>query len=439
MGRMFPLLPAHVPDDQAIVDFAKGIPAKPAENPPNPAIRAGFTFLGQFIDHDTTFDKSSLLVGSNDPDTLISESSAKFDLDSVYGDGPAGTPQFYDPSDPAKLRLVINQHGVLDVPRDSNGKAIIADPRNDQTVILIQLQIAFMRFHNAIVDLVRSQGVAEDLVFTTAQQMVRWHYQWVVVHEYLPITAGQRVVDQVLVLDESGVPTVLNQFFLPSLDSAFIPVEFSVAAFRFGHTQVRDRYRVNPIRNTVGLLGTFDNSLIGGRPVPADLVIEWGNFFPISGSSITPQTSMRIDGRISLPLGKLPVSAYPGIGNVKNLAERNMRRAKSFGLPSGQQVAALMGAQVFTNAELGVPDAGFQNEAPLWFYILKEGDLQQNGNRLGQVGARIVVEVLLGLMAADSTAYLVADALFQPVPPIAPSDGTFTTGDLLKFAGTAGP
>ncbi|MGH2698451.1 MAG: peroxidase family protein, partial [Actinomycetota bacterium] len=314
MGRMFPLLPAHSPDDQAIVDFAKTIPAIPDENPDNAAIRTGFTFLGQFIDHDTTFDKSSLLIGSNDPDSLISESTAKFDLDSMYGDGPAGTPQFYDPSDAAKLALIINEHGVEDVPRDSNGKGIIADPRNDQTVILIQLQIAFMRFHNALVDLVRSQGVTEDLVFTTAQELVRWHYQWVVAHSYLPTVAGQRVADQVLVPNATGVPTVLNLFFTPTLDSAYIPVEFSVAAFRFGHTQVRDRYRINPIRSTVGLLGRFDNSLIGGRPVPADLVIDWENFFPIPGNPATPQATKKIDGRISLPLGKLPLSVYPGLG-----------------------------------------------------------------------------------------------------------------------------
>jgi hypothetical protein len=434
MGRMFPSLPAHNPTDEAIVDLAAKIPAFPDENPDNAGIRAGFTFLGQFIDHDITFDNASILGIPNDPNTLTSSASAKFDIDSIYGDGPEGNPEFYDPSDPKKLRLPTNLNGVQDVPRDANGKAIVADGRNDQTVILIQLQIAFYKFHNAIVDLVRSQGVPEDQVFSTAQQMVRWHYQWVVAHDYLPTVAGNKVVNQVLVLS-GGIPTVQTQFFNPTLGNAFIPVEFSVAAFRFGHTQVRDRYRVNPIRNTVGLLGRFDNSLIGGRPVPPDLVIDWGNFFFIPGNPLTPQLSKKVDGRISLPLGKLPKSVYPGVGTIANLAERNMRRAKSFGLPSGQQVAALMGANILTSEQVGTTHPGFNGESPLWRYILMEGDIQEGGSRLGQVGARIVTEVLLGLMAADPESYLVSNPLWQPVPPIAPSPGIFKMGDLLKFAG----
>ena len=132
--------------------------------------------------------------------------------------------------------------------------------------------------------------------------------------------------------------------------------------------------------------------------MPADLVIDWGNFFPIPGSSITPQATKKIDGRLSNPPKQLPVSVYPGVSGFRSLAQRNMLRARSFGLPAGQDVAAFMGAQVLSQAEIGLPDNGWEGKTPLWYYVLKEGEILQGGARLGPVGGRLVAEVLLGLM-----------------------------------------
>jgi hypothetical protein len=432
---MFPGLPAHNPTDAAIKNLSKAIPALPDENPDNAGIRAGFTFLGQFIDHDITFDASSPLIGQNDPNAHISAASAKLDLDSIYDAGPVESPQYYDPNDSKKIRLVVNSLGVLDVPRDQNNKALLPDSRNDQTVILLQLHIAFCRFHNAMVDHVRSQGVSEDDVFETARRLVRWHYQWVVVKHFLPTVAHQTVVGQVLV-DVGGIPTVQNLYYNPTFGNPYAPVEFTVAAYRAFHSIVRDRYRVNPLRSSVGLLGRFDNSLIGGRQLPPDLVIEWQNFFPIPGISTTPQATKKLDRRLSNPLKQLPLEVYAVSGN-RNLAERNMLRARSFGLPAGQDVAAFMGQEVIPHSQFGLPDTGWEGKTPLWFYILGEAEFTQNGSRLGPVGARIVTEVLLGMMAADPDAYLAAEPTFQPAPPIAPSLGNFAMGDLLKFAGAA--
>jgi hypothetical protein len=135
-------------------------------------------------------------------------------------------------------------------------------------------------------------------------------------------------------------------------------------------------------------------------------------------------------------LKQLPLEVYPVAGN-RNLAERNMLRARSFGLPAGQDVAAFMGATVIPHSQFGLPDTGWEGKTPLWYYILGEAEFTTGGSRLGAVGARIVTEVLLGMMAADPDAYLAADPTFQPGPPIAPASGTFAMGDLLKFAGAA--
>ena len=432
---MFPSLPAHNPTDSAIKNLSKAIPARPDENPDNAGIRAGFTFLGQFIDHDITFDASSPLIGENDPNDHTSAASAKLDLDSIYDEGPAAAPEYYDPNDPKKLRLVVNSLGVLDVPRDSNDRALIPDGRNDQTVILLQLHIVFCRFHNAMVDHVRGLGVPEEEVFETARRLVRWHYQWVVVNQFLPTVVHPTVVNQVLVT-VGGVPTVQNQYYLPTFGNPYAPVEFTVAAYRSFHSIVRDRYRVNPLRSTVGLLGRFDNSLIGGRQLPADLVIEWGNFFPVPGSNLNPQLTKKLDRRLSNPLKQLPLHVYAVSGH-RNLAERNMLRARSFGLPAGQDVAAAMGATVIPHSQFGLADTGWEGKTPLWYYILGEAEFTQNGSRLGTVGARIVTEVLLGMMAADPNAYLAAEPTFQPAPPIAPAQASFEMGNLLQFAGSA--
>jgi Animal haem peroxidase len=428
-GRMFPSLPAHSPTDQAIANLAPTILApRPNLNPDNTSLEAGFTYVGQIIDHDITFDQVSNLLGTNDPNGLNSTNSARYDLDSMYGGGPGVSPQFYDPADPKKL-LVARPNGVDDVPRDSEGRAIIADPRNDQHKIIVQLHVVFMKFHNAIVDLLRSQGTAEETVFAEAQKMVRWHYQWIVVTQWLPRLTGD-AVSAILSTDSNGHPVVNTQFYQPAFGNAFMPVEFSVAAFRFAHSMVRETYRID---NTTRVVGIFAR-LLGGSPVTPSNSILWGNFFTIPGSTISPQFAKKIDAKMALPLGNLPRSVA-GDNLVVALAERNLRRAKALGLPSGQQVAALMGEQVLTNAQLGISDPGFGGEAPLWFYILKEAEIINAGRRLGPVGGRIIAEVLLGIMAADPNSYFNAAPTFSPVPPLASSPGRFGIADLLLFAG----
>ena len=441
-GRLFRKLPPFGPPDDLLSALAASM-REPAPNPgtqfDNPDIPAGFTFLGQFLDHDITFDRTSSLERQNDPDALINFRTPKYDLDSVYGAGPANSPQLYDAADPDKL-LLDRAEGPEDVPRNSQGTAIIGDPRNDENLIICQLQIAFIKLHNAMVDHVRGLGRPPGRVFEEAQRSTQWHYQWMVVHDFLPRTVGQDVVDSVLERPGKGKgPFKTNLTFYEPKKNAFMPVEFSVAAYRFGHSQIRPGYLINAQGGAALFQAQAgETNLNGGRPLTPKLKIDWHHFFDIPGDSTVPQRSRQIDTLLSGPLFTLPASVVAPPDPIVSLAERNFLRGKALGLPSGQQVAAEMGATVLSNAELEMPsDPGWQDQAPLWFYVLKEAKLQKNGRRLGEVGARIVAEVFVGLLAEDPFSFLRLRPDFRPEPPIAQSAGTFNMGHLLKFAGAA--
>jgi hypothetical protein len=154
-------------------------PALSANNPNNPDHTAGTTFVGQFLDHDITFDVGSRLGRATPPHAAVNARTPAFDLDSVYGAGPVASPQLYDPADRAKLR--IESGGAFeDLPRAADGSAIIGDPRNDEHVVIAGLQCAFILFHNHAVDLVRSSGAAD--AFAEARRLVTWHYHWLILH-----------------------------------------------------------------------------------------------------------------------------------------------------------------------------------------------------------------------------------------------------------------
>ena len=211
-------------------------------NPNNPAHTAGTTFMGQFMDHDLTFDLTSRLGRPAKPRNSPNARTPAFDLDSVYGGGPRADPELYLPAGqrgqerPAKFK--VGQGGLFeDLPRDPRtSAAIIADPRNDENLMLAGLHAAFLVFHNRVVDLVAGdrRGPSHDL-FDQARRLTTWHYQWMILHEFLPLFVGQAVVDEIL---QRG-----RKFYRP--DTGLIPVEFQAAAYRFGHSLVRPSYRAN--------------------------------------------------------------------------------------------------------------------------------------------------------------------------------------------------
>ena len=222
---------------------------------------AGVTFFGQFLDHDITLDPRSPLLEPSNPKRTTNFRTAAFDLDSVYGNGPQGSPELYDlSSGEIKLRVeplpgseAVSRNGAprFDLPRDANNTAILGDSRNDEHVVLAQLHTAFLRFHNAVVDHLRKDPAnadqSADQIFKLAQRQVRWHYQWIILHEFLPLTIGQERVDDILKkgprfykVDEGDDGRRARRSKDPLL-----PIEFSVAAYRFGHSQIRPSYRLN--------------------------------------------------------------------------------------------------------------------------------------------------------------------------------------------------
>ena len=394
--------------------------ATPADNP---SIPAGFTFLGQFIDHDLTLDTTSHLEQQNDPLAVRNFRTPAFELDSVYGLGPRVQPYLYDGDN-----FIISEDGV-DLHRTLGGVALIGDPRNDENMLIGQLHLAFLKFHNAV----RRDHASS---FEEAQGIVRWHYQWIVLNEFLRLTVGDEAVDAAL----AGSPPAGGYSH-----EAFMPVEFAVAAYRFGHTQVRAHYRLNaqkggpifPASVNASPPTKTQRSDLRGGPVGVDFAVDWGLFF---GSDPSVQLTNKIDTKLAEPLLNLPVSVVSDsdLGNQapnRSLAVRNLKRGISFGLPAGETIAAFYGITPLTSAEVG-QHSGMEDGTPLWFYILKEGEVLANGERLAGVGARIVAEVFVDLLRCDAATYLNRDPGWRPTLPSA-TPGEFTIADLIAIAATA--
>jgi hypothetical protein len=450
-GLMFKRLPAFAPPD-ALLDSLASKMVEPDTSDAflatSSRLFAGFTFIGQFLDHDITLDTTPLDLQQEDPDATANFRTARYDLDSLYGLGPLKEPKFYDPGDKDKLLVTPNGNvtadgkDVLDMPRDGSGRAIIPDRRNDENLIIVQFHKAVAQFHNRIVDYARAQGIRKEWVFETARRLTRWHYQWAVIHDFLPRFVGDELVGTsgTVYKEVAGKSPVINLLYYKPTnkdDRPFMPVEFAVAAYRFGHSLIRPFY----VLNDSGVVDVFGSeggrNLNGGRPIPSDLVIEWKNILPVD-PNFPARKPRKIDTKLSIPLSNLPGSAVPPPDPTINLAVRNNRRGKKVGLPSGQQVAKAMRITPLSNSTLGLTDSGWGGEAPLWFYILKEAELPPyNGEQLGPVGGRIMAETLVGLLQRDPNSYLYLDPSWKPIPPIAKTTGQFAFADLLKFGGAA--
>jgi hypothetical protein len=417
------LIPDATPEDQVDDEENFGIPA-------------GYTYLGQFIDHDITFDPASSLQGQNDPDALIDFRTPALDLDNVYGRGPADQPYMYEPDG---IHFAFGKEltfgdkkksNARDLPRSAGtDRAIIGDKRNDENVIVSQLQGAFLKFHNNVADALLK--LSSKTTFEEIQRVVRWHYQWVVLHDFLPRIVGQDVVHDILPHLKENMSIYKHKpelHFFHWHTRPYIPVEFSVAAYRYGHSMVRPIYRLNtelganatPDEIKRGVAGrqfifaaVEKQALNGFHGFPTQWAIDWNLFFERTKKLDDPknrgphrvQPSYKIDSSLVNPLAFLPeFSQLKGTGpdletdkdgfprsqhgTIPNLALRNLLRGNSMGLPSGQTVARYMGLDPIPDKELTVGKAnldglktnksisdfgdGFKDNAPLWFYVLAE-------------------------------------------------------------------
>jgi len=249
---------------------------------------AGWPIFGQFVAHDITADRSALR-SHVDPEALRNARAPQLNLECLYGDGPIGHPFLFERNDPAKFLLGVDE---ADVSRNSEGIAIIGDPRNDSHTLMAQMHLAMQKAHNAFVDDTRGRAVPEHEVFATAARDLRWHYQWIVLNEFLPSLVGRPLIDEVL--------TEGPRWFRPKAD-VFIPLEFADAAYRYGHCQIRQQYRLNHETDPVPIFP----DLLGFRPVHRERTVDWTLLFDTPGAQ-APQRAKKIDGRLPRALIQLP-------------------------------------------------------------------------------------------------------------------------------------
>lgn len=475
-GRMFPDLPGatfgkNARQQERNLEKLAGLMISPFDKPKDgpdseeSGIPSLYTYFGQFIDHDLTFDPAASFMKQKDPKATEDFRTPAFDLDNVYGRGPGDQPYMYDPDG---LSFTLgdpitggSQKKAHDLQRNPAGRALIGDPRNDENSIVSQLQGLFLQFHNRVV---RDHSKRRPPNFEDVQKFVRWHYQYLVINDFLPRIVNARVLNA---FKTKGRYDPAKVTLYRHAKYPFMPVEFSVAGYRLGHSMVRPGYRLNdvvlvpifplPPKEQPG----FGEGLTGFKRLNSDWAIDWGRFIDID---VRPYGSMkdadagilnvenmrrlqfayRIDTALVDPLSHLPavVASKPS-----SLAFRNLLRGAEFGLPSGQAVAAKLKVPVLKDKEIligqgidhpkpGLRDivtvAGpaFKGNCPLWTYVLAEAMHHQKKEvipvkgrqvittpQLGPVGGRIVASVFLGLMFADSHSYLSEQPNWKPAGP----------------------
>jgi hypothetical protein len=465
-------------------------PGGEAGNSPIPPI---YTYWGQFLDHDLTAntDRDKVLSITEKPlqplyPDFVSKNLGNLrhpslNLDSVYGDGPfalvdPAADEFvpYDgikfqlgrvavgPTDIPGVRIPPIHDMARDLPRNAARKALIGDHRNDENLVVAQLHVAFLRFHNAAVDWVRAnepERESDGEVFLRARDLTRWTYQWLVVHDFLRTITADLVVDQVLTADQ-------DRLDLPGR-GLYMPLEFSVAAFRFGHSMVRGRYDWN--RNfgrpgnvipsaTFELLFQFTGKATPPfrdpelTALPFNWIAEWDRMVD-KESTFPNRFARRIDTLLAPPLkdmanelNGLPEGTPEQVKNLlKMLAVRNLLRGYLLAIPTGEAVADALGVEPLTAEELAAGDGDvaqalsndvFRGRTPLWFYVLKEAEVRNGGNTLGEVGSRIVAETIIAQIRQDPGSYL-NQTSWSPAHGVRMRDGrpVRSIADFLRFAG----
>jgi len=413
----------------------------------NTEIEAGYTYFGQFVDHDLTFDPTSLRERSADRAARVNFRTPRLDLDSVYGAGPVGSPFLYESeiAADAGVKLLVDRRGdgedaFVDLARNRQGRALIGDPRNDENLVVAQLHLLFVTFHNAVVDHIRRPGLAGPALFAEARRLVQWHYQWIVTHDHLRRIVGEPLAAETMA--PGGGRRALRFHGDP-----FMPVEFSGAAYRFGHSMVRPGYLMNsstPSELPILPIPDHPESLRGFRFLPRELVANWRFFFdlgklpPELAHTAIPQPSQTIDTILSKRLFALPADI--GTDGAPELALLNLLRGRRLELAAGQDIAHAIGAPVLDAVQLELvaplPDdviAELEGNTPLWYYVLCEASALEQGLHLGPVGGRIVADVLAGLLEADPESYVIADPSWVPELDTT-TPGDFLMADLIRFA-----
>jgi hypothetical protein len=428
-------------------------------SPDAEGIPAAYTFFAQFIDHDITLDTTTNLHGAPLANQAIGElpnlRSASLDLDCVYGMGPESMPFMYDHRQPG-LMLVGNTvngvHNPHDVPRNEEGRAMIGDPRNDENIFISQLQLLFLRFHNRLMVGRR---------FEEAQKLTRYHYQWIVLYDFLKRVCDPGVYNFALPKIEANArkaPSETKDYpFCTVTDQCHnitMPVEFSVAAYRFGHSLVRSQYPVNGKNRVIEL---FDERFgtLGFGQVPPELTVDWRFLLDVEPGHPYAR-SKAVDHLLADELIRLPnpIVGSTAPANDRSLAFRNVLRGYALGLPSGQQVAAALKGKGYTMID-PYQDLEFGNIAgwecavrdlpcevvkhtPLFFYLMREAGVIGECEHLGPVASAILLEVFGTMFVHCGTTFFKHrdkngnPAPWAPLPEVS-GDGQLTLADMARY------
>jgi len=402
---------------------------------------SAFVYLGQFLDHDLTRDETRLEHASAAPEKTRNLHAPRLNLESVYGGGPKRCPDLYDLSENGSETFLLGETKAMlggKIPSTGNdfhrrnGRPLIADDRNDQHLIIAQLHVVFLQFHNRVIDYLKRGGAAneafsDETIFETARRLVVWHYQWIIRNEFLKWF----VLPEVLKDIKQHGPRLFKTD--PGGDVSALPIEFTQAAFRFGHSMVQSQYEINQWIGLVRLSGLIRKTQAGARAdaLPANRVVDWDRFTRSWGANAN--FAENIDTLISGDMFNLPAAAMPIFSKTPppSLPEMTLLRGSRIGLPSGQEACRAADVQPLASAQIGFDDAengflrdrGLNEETPLWYYLLREAELLgrrrfRGGECLGPLGSRIVGEVLLGVLNADPEHYMNVDPNWRPLTAV---------------------
>lgn len=433
LGRLMPPNPVHIKNIThadviaALHDLSQTMRA--TDNLDGHA-DAGMTFLGQFVDHDVTLDATSALGTRIDPATIPNVRTPSLDLDCVYGAGPEASPHLYGAGDQEQFLMFGRHDNPLDLARTCAGKALIGDPRNDENVIVAQVQGLFIQLHNILMSKRAEGGAAASDIkacahdgiakhvwhdhvaprlasFEEVRRFIRLHYQWIVWNELLPAFVDQACLDHAM------------QHPVFGWDAPVMPVEFTGACYRFGHATTQHEYVMNAGEAPKKL---FDTVGFGARPADANMGMDM--FFGMNAGGPV-QKARPVGPKLGSPLFELPFVHAPielaeiehtmTVEQSRNLALRNMVRDRyTYQLASGQQAAERLGVGAHVRVPQALKDKGI-SKTPLWFYALQEAEAHGHGKLTG-VGGTIVAGVFANLLKRDPTTYL-------HIPHFTPWDG----------------
>ena len=407
------------------------------------SVDVGSVFFGQFIDHDITLDTMTSLSSTVEPTAIRNSRTPALDLDNIYGAGPEAHPYLYhNEGDFIGVKLLTGEDienatnlQRNDLIRSVQGTAIIGDPRNDENRIISQLQLAMIKFHNHVVDHVYAESgntMKGKELHEEARRLAMWHYQWVVIHDFLAKMCGQAVVSDIL---GNG-----RKYYNASYGDPYIHVEFSVAAYRFGHSMIPQKIQIQKNTPALELFGTYLGT--GFTPLSDDrAIVDWLELVE-SGAGRQVQMAEKLDTKLAKDLLKLP---FIPDSDFRSLATRNLLRGQAFLLPSGENIAKAMErdeSEIEMVSQSAKSIAGSQidlnNGTPLWFYILTEAETIgrettvnsfDKGEGLGPVGARIVAETLIGLVELDTHSYLSVNRNWEPADGV----GVAALGEILTY------